>query len=407
MLFDKIEKQINNRSYIQGTWSNFFQTYVTDEDLLKEATYNKCIKYNAESIAKCPLVVKINGENGEEDAINNALYEKLRLRPNPFMTISDCLKSFIAIGEHEGISALYVTKNKDLYPARIRQIFVDDVGVIDSTMNNPLAYELDIAGQSIFAFDKECVIYRSGISWDNIRSVNSNKDYLRDSVNTTLGGQKYLSSLFKNGMCSKVLVQLSSDLKDKKALKEKQAQFNELFDTDGKMFVAPAGYQISALNMTLADSQFKEIRSLSRIEIANAFGLTPSLIGEETKQVDIEKEIIRYLQDTLLFKLETIEQELDYKLLSSADRKKGLKIRFNTNVLLRTSAKVQQEILCNYHSNGIYTTNDVRPMLGMSKIEGGDTLLFPSGQCTLEQLLNNNTSWTNGNSNLEGGETDE
>ena len=43
----------------------------------------------------------------------------------------------------------------------------------------------------------------------------------------------------------------------------------------------------------------------------------------------------------------------------------------------------------------------------MSKIEGGDTLLFPSGQCTLEQLLNNNTSWTNGNSNLEGGETDE
>ena len=396
MLFDKIEKQINNRSYVQGSWSNFFQTYVSNEDLLKESTYNKCIKYNAESIAKCPLVLKINGKNGEEEAINHNLYEKLRLRPNPFMTISDCLKSWIAIGEHEGISALYVTKNKDLYPARIREILVDDVGVIDSTMNNPIAYKLDIAGQYVFAFDKECIIYRSGISWDNIRSVNSNKDYLKDSVNTTLGGQKYLSSLFKNGMCSKVLVQLASDLKDKKALKEKQDQFNELFDTDGKMFVAPAGYQISALNMTLADSQFKEIRSLSRIEIANAFGLTPAMIGEESKQTDVEKDTIRYLQDTLLFKLETIEQELDYKLLTAGERKKGLKARFNTNVLLRTSAKVQQEILCNYHKDGVYTTNDVRTILGMNKIEGGDTLLFPSGQCTLEQLLNNNTSWTKG-----------
>lgn len=401
MLFDKIKKQLN-KNYINGTWSNFFQTYVTDEDLLKETTYNKCIKYNAESVAKCPIVVKLSNEKGEEEATTHSLYERLRLRPNPFMTISDCVKAWISIGEHEGISALYITKNKELYPARIRQILVDDAGVIESMKSNPVAYELDVAGQYFFVFDKECIIYRSGISWDNIRSINSNKDFLRDSVNTTLGGQKYLSGLFKNGMCSKVLVQLSSDLKDKKALAEKQKQFNELFNTDGRLFVAPAGYQISALNMSLADSQFKEIRSLSRIEIANAFGLTAAMIGEDSK-AKVEEDTLRYLQDTLLFKLEVIEQEFDYKLLSSAERKKGYKIRFNTNVLLRTSAKVQQDILCNYHMQGIYTTNDVRVILGMNKIEGGDTLLFPSGQCTLDQLINGETTWANNSNNAKGG----
>ena len=399
MLFDKIEKQINSNYKSTGTWSNFFQTYVSNEDLLKESTYNKCIKYNAESVAKCPLVLKLVTDEGEEAAVSHNLYEKLRLRPNPFMTISDCLKAWIALGEHEGISALYITKDKSLYPARIKQILVDDAGVINSMMNNPIAYRLDIAGQEIFAFDKECIIYRSGISWDNIRSVNANKDYLKDSVNTTLGGQKYLSQLFKNGMCSKVLVQLTSDLKDRKELKKKQEEFNDLFDTDGKMFVAPAGYGISALNMTLADSQFKEIRSLSRIEIANAFGLTPAMIGEGDKQADVEKDTIRYLQDTLLFKLETIEQEFDYKYVPNNDRKKGLKVRFNTNVLLRTNAETQKNILCDYVKNGIYTTNDARGILGVKKVKGGDTLLYPSGQCTLEQLLNNETSWSKGGNN--------
>lgn len=400
MLFDKIKSKINSLDG-EYQWSNFFQTYVSREDLLKESTYNKCIKFNAESVAKCPLIMKKSTEDGGEiEAKEHRLYSKFKLRPNPFMTISDCIKAWIAIGEHEGISALYMTNKNDFYPARIRQILVDDKGVINSMKQNPVAYKLDIAGQEVFAFNSDVAIYRSGISWDNIRSVNSNKKYLTDSVNTTLGGQKYLSNLFKNGMCSKVLVQLTSDIKDPKALAKKQKEFNELFNTDGKMFVAPAGYGISALNMSLADSQFKDIRSLSRIEIANAFGLTPSMIGESEK-ADVEKDSLKYLQDTLLFKLENIEQELEYKFLSSKERKQGYKPRFNTGVLLRTSAKTQQEILCAYQKNGIYTTNDCRKILNMKDIEGGDTLLYPSGQCTLEQLIKGETTWAKGGGNDE------
>ena len=52
---------------------------------------------------------------------------------------------------------------------------------------------------------------------------------------------------------------------------------------------------------------------------------------------------------------------------------------------------------------GIYTTNDVRVILGMNKIEGGDTLLFPSGQCTLDQLINGETTWANNSNNAKGG----
>lgn len=395
MIFDRLEKSINNKVTIEGsTWSNFLKTYVSDDDLLKESTYNKCIRYTGESVAKCPLTVKKITDKGEIEATDHRLYDKLRLRANPFMTISDCLKTWICLGEHEGISALYFTKQGYMFPAKVARILVDDLGVIDSLKGkSAVAYVLDIAGQQIGALNEECCIYRSGVSWDNIRSVNANKDYLQDSTNTLLDGQSYLSKLFDNGMCSKVLVQLTSDMKNKGELAKEQDKFNSLFNTDGKMFVAPAGTSISTLNMTLADGQFKEIRSLSRIEIANAFGLTPSMIGEG--EGDIEKDTLRYLQDTLLFKLEVLEQELDYKLLTEAERKQGYKIRFNTNVLLRTNTKTQQEIICEYTKQGIYSIEYARELLGVPNDMTG-TVTLPSGQILLKDLLEGKAAWQKG-----------
>ena len=381
MLINKL-RNFSNKSLNVGNmnWSDFFQTIVSDEDMLKESTYNKCIKFNAESVAKCPLVVKEFDDKEEKEATNHKYYEKLR---------------FIALGEHEGISALYITNNNELYPARINQILVSDKGVFDN--GDSVGYELDICGHNILALDSQCVIYRSCISWDGIRSVHSNKEYLNDSVQTTMQGQKYLSKLFNNGMCSKVLVQVPSDISNKAELKKQQDKFNSLFNTDGRMFVAPYGTQISSLNMTLADSQFKDIRALSRIEIANAFGLSPSMIGEGDNK-NYENDTFKYLQDTLLYKLQSLEQEFDYKLLTKAERKK-YKIRFNTNVLLRTNAKVQQEILCSYRNAGIYTTNQCLRILGLPTVEGGDVLTVPSGEMTIEQLINGQASWQQNNNN--------
>lgn len=397
MFFNRIEEGINNNISLNGSWGNFLKTYVSNDDLLKESTYNKCIKYTSESVAKCPLSIKKVTDEGEVEATDHRLYGKLKLRPNPFMTISDCIKTFVALGEHEGISALYVAKN-GIFPARVTQILVDDLGVINSLKGaNSVGYVLDIAGQQIGALSNEVVLYRSGISWDNIRDVNANKDYLKDSTNTLLEGQSYLSKLFDNGMCSKVLVQLSNAINNNGDLAKEQKKFNDLFNTDGRMFVAPAGASISNLNMSLADAQFTEIRKLSRIEIATAFGLTPTMIGEA--EGDVEKDTLRYLQDTLLYKLLIIEQELDYKLLSETERNNGYKIRFNNNIMLKVSPKVQQEIVCEYVKCGLYSIEYGRELLGLpNDMEG--TVTLPSGQVLLSDLLAGKVSYQqNNNSN--------
>lgn len=400
MIFNKLEKRMKYSEFNKYNWNTMSSTTVCNEDLLKESTYFKCIKFNAESVAKLPLILKKDTQEAKE----HSLYNKLRLRPNDYMSMVDCIKSFIALGEHEGISALYIDRNTmNLYPAKIKDITIDNAGLLKTDKINPIIYKLQIVDEEFYAFNSDCIVYKSGISWDGIK-VNSAKDYLKNSLNTTIKSQKYLSDLFENGMCSKVLVSLTSDIKETNDIKKFQDKFNKLFTTDGKIFVAPAGVGISPLNMSLSDSQFTELRKLSRSEIANAFGLTLSQIGQDNLN-NVEQENLRYLNDTLLFKLQQLEQEFDYKYLTESERKQGYKIRFNVNALLRTNAITQSNILCNYVKNGIYTINDCRNILGFDEIEGGSIPLFASGSATLDSIINGDVSYIN--KTLKGGENNE
>lgn len=53
----------------------------------------------------------------------------------------------------------------------------------------------------------------------------------------------------------------------------------------------------------------------------------------------------------------------------------GKHYKFNENVILRTDAKSQAEILTGYVQNGIYTPNEARSFMNKPRMEGGDELI--------------------------------
>lgn len=383
MFWDKIEKRNLDDEMKKYTWEQLFQKGYDNipEKELKETTYFKCIKYISESVAKCPIILKQDTKNGEIEAKKHSLYEKLRLRPNPNMTAIDCIKSVVALGEHYGIGGLLIDrKTNDLYPAQITNLIIDNKGILSSNMRNKILVEFKLANEEGSCFDKDMIIYRPGISFDGI-NTKANKDLLKNIIRTNIKGQDYLGKLFDNGLTNKVLVQLSSDIKDEKELKKIQKKFDRLYSNNGRTFTVPAGYNISSLNLSLADAQFEQIRKLSRREIANCFGLSPSQIGdlEDSNNNNMEMQSLGFLTDTLLIKFQQLEQEFDWKYISKSDREKGLKCRFNQNVMLRTNAETQAKIVTEYIKNSGYTVNDVRRILGKPLFEGGDELLVSSG----------------------------
>ncbi|AFJ96063.1 MAG: phage portal protein [Clostridium perfringens] len=389
MFWDKIEHRNTEETIKKYTFSELINNdFDSVPDIeLKETTYFKCIKYISESVAKCPIVVKQNKKDGEYEAYNHSLYEKLRLRPNPYMTAIDCIKALVVLGEHFGIGGLYIDRiNNDLYPVKIRNIIIDDNGLLEGNLNKVLV-EFNMPNQEGSCFDRDIILYKPGISFDGIRAK-ATKELLWSTLKTNLKGQNYLGKLFDNGLTNKILIQLASDIKDEKELKKIQAKFKRLYDNDGRFITAPAGYKLETLNLSLADAQFEQIRKLSRREIANCFGLSPSQIGdlEDSNNNNMEMQNLSFLTDTLLIKFQQIEQELDWKYLSTGDRKNGFKCRFKQEVMLRTDPKTQSEIINSYVQSGVYSLNDAKSKLGIPKVEGGDSILVPSGYYKLEDL---------------------
>ncbi|MDU7085913.1 MAG: phage portal protein [Clostridium sp.] len=402
------EKLFEKRSLTGGNpfdWTAWIKGE-DDEFTGNDSTYSKCINLYAENIAKLPIITKIKTKKGDEDADSFYLYEKLRLRPNDSMNAFECIKALIVMSKHYGSAGLYIDYDKKglvkgLYPVRINQFTVDNAGLIKSTKKNKVLVDFTCGDVSGSCFEKDIIILRdnsiNGIDFRKTRS------YIKDSIDTNIKAQKYQSQLFSNGLTNKIVVQLTSDIKDEKELRRVQSKFDKMYSNNGRVFTVPAGYNVSAMNLSLADSQFAELKIIGKKDISSAIGVPYSLIEKGTLT---EEETIAFLSNAIIPVITVLEQEMDWKLLSDEDRKSGYKIRFNVNAMLRTSPEKQSVILDRYVKDGIYTMNDAKRILGVPLVEGGDTVTLPSGQITLDNLIKGKATWQN-NSNEEGGDGSE
>lgn len=400
------EKLFEKRSYTGENpfdWTSWIKG--EDDDFTgNDSTYSKCINLFSENIAKLPIVTKIKTEKGDIDADNFYLYELLRLRPNTSMNAFECIKALVAMTKHYGSAGLYIDRDKGLvkglYPVRINQFIVDNTGLINSTKNNKVLVDFTCGDVSGSCFEKDIIILRdNSINGINFRKTRS---YIRDSIDTNVKAQKYQSQLFSNGLTNKIVVQLTSDIKEEKELKKVQAKFDRMYSNNGRVFTVPAGYNVSAMNLSLADSQFAELKIIGKQDITSAIGVPYSLIEKGSLS---EEETIAFLSNAIIPIITALEQEMDWKLLTSTEREKGYKIRFNVNAMLRTSPEKQSIILDRYVKDGIYTINDCKRILGVPLVEGGDIVTLPSGQITLENLIAGNATWQK--STAKGGENGE
>lgn len=410
MIFNRIEKR--EESVNVNDWNEFYSSengFETIEKSLQESTYFNCLSIISEDIAKCPIQVKIEDDKGEKTYKKSELYDLLRLRPNPYMTAIDCIKTFVALSIHNGISGLYIDRFNDgkiraLYPVKIDNVIIDNVGLINSKKENKVLYDFSLFNETGSCFESEIVILK-GFTLDGV-NTKAIKSVMKENFDTSLKSQKYLNNLFSNGLTNKIVVQLTSDVKEEKDLRKIQDKFKRLYSDNGRMFTVPAGFNVSAMNLSLADAQYEQLRRLSKEEIAGIMRVPLSKLGyiKENAKSE-EQDDLRYLKDTLLVRFESIEQELDYKLLTKADREKGIKIRFNTNVLLRTDSKTQAEVISAYVKTGIYDLDYARGILGVEKLGGDPIITFPSGQVLLKDLVEGKINYSKGGDKNEGDKT--
>lgn len=387
---------------------------------MRESTYFTCIDYISSNIAKLPLEVLNIGEDGGKlrDESSKELNYTLSIRANNCMNSYIAIKTFIALGLHNGISALYITKDKQLIPIRITGLVIDDVGLIDTQLDNPILYTCVADNNTFECLDRDLIVFKYGYSPSGTRTT-SIRSLIANNLNVLAKGNKHVIKTLDNNGLGKIAIQLTSDIKDSREITKLQTKFNNLYNSDGNVFTMPVGYTIQNLSNSLKEDEYSIIRKTSIRELCASFHLPPQIVGDTDGLSYNSSEQLVLDVYTQCFQpiISQIQQEMTYKLIPKANKFTKV-IEFDESELYKNDMLTRVNILCQLKDKGILTTEDVRKDLGYTPLnsEYSNEVLWTSGYLP-ESLAKvyytgkvggniENDNHSNMNTDLKGGESD-
>lgn len=359
---------------------------------INEATYFTCIRMMSESIGKMPLHLYQVNEKGTK-RVNGM--RQLLLRPNPLMTASIFWATLETSRIHFGNAYAYINRDrrgiKDLWimhPDNV-QIIVDDAGIFGNPNGIWYNFTNPDTGQKHTFHGDQVIHLKMSVSNDGIQGVGV-RDRLESMIEGSLASQDFLTTLNKEGLTARAVLQYTGDLsgKSETALLEEINKRATGANNAGKIFPLGPGMQIQPLNIKLTDAQYLELRKLTALQIAAAIGVKPNQLNdyEKSSYANSEMQNLAFYTDTLLFVVKQYEEELTYKTQSEKDLEDGLELKFNVGAILRTDQKSQAEIIKGYVNNGIMTPNEARKYLDMESNEHGDKLVMNGNYIPLEKV---------------------
>lgn len=364
---------------------DFLGIYNTSAEALSEATYYACLKVLSESVGKLPLKIQqYTPDKGVRIARDHPFYRTLNERPNRHMTASVFWSTTELCRLHFGNSYAWIDtrdpKQPQLWPIDPRnvQVWYDDACAIWDAPN--VFYLVSTKTGRVALNSEEVLHFKSHQTIDGLVGV-SVREQLASTIQSGAKAQKLINAMYDSGMTSKAVLQYTGSINDA-SVKTLVAEVGQYLQGKGKsgadkLIPMPQGFNLTPLNMKLADSQFLEVKQYTALQIASAFGVKPYQVGDYTKSsyASAEAQQLSFLVDTLLYIVKQYEEETAYKILTAAEETNGYHTKFNTGVILRADQKTQIETLSTAVSNFLLTPNEAREKLDLPAKDGGDQLL--------------------------------
>lgn len=242
-----------------------------------------------------------------------------------------------------------------------------------------------IDGIQRFAKEQDDVLHFTGLGYNGERSLTPIQYALRNAAGTTLAADQYAGTFFKGGARPDHAIEVPSDVRlspeQRELLKETWGRQRDLYASAGNTPVLTGGMKVVPLTLNADDAQLLQTRQYGVEEIARIFGVPPHMIGKTDASTSwgsgIEQMSIGFVRYTLRRHIDAIQQEINRKLWPRSRMFFG---EFNTAALLEGDSKAQAEYFAKAlggpGSQGWVTPNEVRRLLNMPPVEGGDTLVI-------------------------------
>ena len=228
------------------------------------------------------------------------------------------------------------------------------------------------------------------------------KKYLYDVITQEKYAQKVVNEKYSKGLQDPIIVTYTGDLNEARsqAIKKKFANLGGA-ENAGKVVPIPTDFDVKQLETKLVNSQFFQLNGLTTRHIANSFGVKSFQLNDMEKSTysNIEQQNRAFYSDTMQNVLTAYEQEMTYKLLSTADRNGGIFIKGNADVFLRSDIETRYRAYQTGISSGFLQIAEARKKEDLPFVPGTDRLIIGNGaSIPLEDL---------GKQYVKGGENNE
>lgn len=322
--------------------------------------------------------------------VKNDLNDMVGFEPNSNMTSCQFFKTLEACRGTEGNAYAMKVFEPDgtisglrpLDPLRVKPLIEED--------SQELWYKISPEKGAEYYVHNFYIIHIPFISTNGYSGVNP-VSVLFNTLNYNSEIQTFSASQLKKGINAQVVLEAPANLGEAQKADMIKDFMDTYKETGGNILLLESGVTAKSLNLSPVDTKLFEVEKISRSRVAMVYNIPPHLLGDysDTSFSSQEQQMLEFLMLTMLPIVTSYEQELNRKLLTKEQRRRGYRFVFDMNAILRADASTRADVHQKAIRGGWETPNEARSDYGRDKDPNGDKLLVSRDLTTLEYLIKN------------------
>lgn len=304
--------------------------------------------------------------------VRNDLNDRVSFAPNPYMTSCTFFKTLEACrgtaGDCYALKVFFPGEDMPrldvLDPTKVRPVIEKD--------SKELWWRITPDEGREFLVHDYYMIHVPFISTNGIGGI-SPVSVLFDTLRYSENIQEFSKKQLEQGVNSAIVLEAPANLGQEQK-KQMVEDFMETYrETSGNILLLESGVTAKVMNLSPVDSKLFEVEKITRSKVAMVYNLPPHLLGDysDTSFSSQEQQMLEFLMLTMLPIVTAYEQELDRKLLTVEQRKRGFHFKFNMDSILRADAATQAEVDYKAVRSAWKTPDEIRAARNMPALPGG------------------------------------
>jgi len=346
------------------------------------------VRYVSESVASLPWELRQRRiDGGSDPALSNNVYRLLHTRPNPYMSSFDWRVLMLAWVNLWGNAYAEIERDVMGRPLALWPIAPDRVTPKNDSEIG-LHYEISQRNTGKIILFPEQIFHLRGLG-DELKGYSVVALAAR-SIGAGLAADEFAASFYENSTVTSGILKHPKALGDKgfDNLKKSWEEHHKGPRKAWTPLILEEGTEWQTMTMPLKDAQFLESRKFTVTEIARWFRVPPHKIADLERATfsNIEHQSIEVVQDTIIPWAMRLEQEADYKLISS--RARGIFYsKLNVKGLLRGDSRARAQFYQIMRNMGVYSANKILELEDDNPIgSDGDKHVMQGQYTTLEKI---------------------